>query len=228
MKRMTLMIILAVSMIALMPMISTSNASPETDTHAASAEEAVHSAASDGHGATADDHAAPASTPIAGVNEGFISGVTAIAIFLIVAGIASTMIWPKIVAGLDERNEKIVGEIAAAEAARKQAKEALDEYEKNLASARAESQKMLEETRASQGALAAQLKATADSELAAMREKAISEIESAKKQALNELYNESVNLATVMAGKILAREVTVDDQQKLMDESLAEMKSVNC
>jgi len=87
---------------------------------------------------------------------------------------------------------------------------------------------MIEETRASQGALAAQLKATADAELSAMREKAISEIESAKKQALNELYNESVNLATVMAGKILAREVTVDDQQKLMDESLAEMKSVNC
>jgi F-type H+-transporting ATPase subunit b len=219
MKRMTLMTILAAVLLALSPMTSAAFASSEPDPHAA---------ATDGH-AAADGHAAPAgSSPIAGVNEGIISGVTAIVIFLIVAGIASTMIWPKIVAGLDERNEKIVGEIAAAEDARKQAKEALDEYEKNLASARAESQKMIEETRASQGALAAQLKATADAELSAMREKAINEIESAKKQALNELYNESVNLATVMAGKILAREVTVDDQQKLMDESLAEMKSVNC
>jgi F-type H+-transporting ATPase subunit b len=219
MKRMTLMFILAALMLALSPIASSVLANSEPDPHAV---------VDGGHEAAAGDHAAPASTPIAGVNEGIISGVTAIVIFLIVAGIASTMIWPKIVAGLDERNEKIVGEIAAAEDARKQAKESLDEYEKSLANARAEAQQMIEETRASQGALAAQLKATADTELSAMREKAISEIESAKKQALNELYNESVNLATVMAGKILAREVTVDDQQKLMDESLAEMKSVNC
>jgi len=172
--------------------------------------------------------AAEKSSVIESKEAGIIPGVTAIALFLIVFGILAVMVWPKIVAGLDERNEKIVGEIAAAEEARKQAKEALDEYEKNLASARAESQKMLEETRAQQGALAAQLKATADAELSAMREKAVADIDAAKKQALNELYSESVNLATVMAGKILAREVTVDDQQKLMDESLAEMKSVNC
>lgn len=221
MKRMTLMIILAALMLALSPMVSTSFASSDpVDTHATT---------DDGHSAAAGDHGGgAASSPIATVKEGIIPAITAIVIFLIVAGISATMIWPKIVAGLDDRNDKIVGEIAAAEDARKQAKESLDEYEKSLASARAEAQQMIEETRASQGALAAQLKATADTELGAMREKAIADIDSAKKQALNELYTESVNLATVMAGKILAREVTVDDQQKLMDESLAEMKSVNC
>ncbi|MEX0876674.1 MAG: hypothetical protein WD114_04360, partial [Phycisphaerales bacterium] len=72
-----------------------------------------------------------------------------------------------------------------------------------------------------------QLKANADKELGAMREKALAEIESAKKQALAELYTESVNLATVMAGKILEREVTAGDQQRLMDESIAEMKTVS-
>ncbi|MGV6814426.1 MAG: F0F1 ATP synthase subunit B [Phycisphaerales bacterium] len=167
------------------------------------------------------------SSVIESPKAGVIPAATAIVIFLIVFGILATTVWPKIVAGLDERNEKIMGEIAAAEEARKQAKEALDQYEQNLADARAESQKMLEETKAQQASLAANLKATADAELAAMREKALADIDAAKKQALNELYNESVNLATVMAGKILAREVSVDDQQRLMDESLAEMKSVN-
>lgn len=176
------------------------------------------------HGGHGDAHAA---NPLAGVDEGFWTGVTAIVLFIIVFGLLSTMVWPKIVAGLDERNNKIVGEIAAAEQARKQAKDALDEYEKNLAAARAESQKMLEETRAQQSQLAAQLKANADAELGAMREKALAEIEAAKKQALGELYSESVNLATTMAGKILQRQVTVDDQQRLMDESIAEMKSVS-
>jgi F-type H+-transporting ATPase subunit b len=165
--------------------------------------------------------------PLASVKEGFWTGVTAIVIFVVVFALLSTMVWPKIVKGLDERNEKIVGEIAAAEEARKQAKEALDEYEKNLAEARAESQRMIEETRAQQSQLAAQLKANADAELAAMREKALAEIDAAKKQALGELYNESVNLASVMAGKILQRQVTVEDQQRLMDESIEEMKSVS-
>lgn len=168
-----------------------------------------------------------AANPLANPQEGLATGITAIVIFVIVLGLLSTMVWPKIVKGLDERNEKIVGEIAAAEAARQQAREALDEYEKNLAEARAESQKMLEETRAQQSQLAAQLKSNADTELGAMREKALAEIEAAKKQALGELYNESVNLATVMAGKILQRQVTADDQQRLMDESIAEMKSVS-
>ncbi|HCT46219.1 MAG: ATP synthase F0 subunit B [Phycisphaerae bacterium] len=168
-----------------------------------------------------------AANPLAGPKEGLATGITAIVLFVIVLALLSTMVWPKIIKGLDERNEKIVGEIAAAEAARKQAKEALDEYEKNLAEARAESQKMIEDTRAQQAQLAAQLKANADKELSDMREKALAEIEGAKKQALGEIYNESVNLASVMAGKILQRQVTADDQQRLMDESIAEMKSVS-
>jgi F-type H+-transporting ATPase subunit b len=196
------------------------------------AEDAVHDTHADSHGSShgdghGDGHGAKSSSPIAKAKEGLIPAATAIVVFVIVAGISATMIWPKIVTGLDERNEKIVGEIAAAEAARQQAKDALAQYEQNLADARAESQKMLEDTKAQQSALAAQLKATADSELSAMREKAVAEIDAAKKQALGELYNESVNLATVMAGKILQREVTADDQQRLMDESLNEMKSVN-
>lgn len=182
----------------------------------------------DTHATAAADHGGGhAANPLANPKEGLATGITAIVLFVIVFGLLSTMVWPKIVSGLDERNEKIVGEIAAAEQARMQAKEALNEYEKNLAEARAESQKMLEETRAQQSQLAAQLKANADAELGAMREKALAEIEAAKKQALGELYNESVNLATTMAGKILQRQVTADDQQRLMDESIAEMKSVN-
>jgi len=214
MKRFTLMIMLALTVLAFSPIAHSASAFMADDTHGADTS----------HG---DDHATSDPTVIAEPKAGIIPAVTAIVIFIIVLAILSTMVWPKITAGLDERNEKIVGEIAAAEQARKQAREALDEYEKNLAEARAESQKMIEDTRAQQSQLAAQLKATADTELSAMREKALSEIEGAKKQALGELYNESVNLASVMAGKILQRQVTAEDQQRLMEESIEEMKSVS-
>tara|TARA_R110000868_G_scaffold411617_1_gene706321 strand:+ start:409286 stop:409951 length:666 start_codon:yes stop_codon:yes gene_type:complete len=192
-----------------------------SDTAASHVDDAVHAA--DGHG---DGHGG-AANPLASPKEGFATGLTAIILFVIVLGLLSTMVWPKIVSGLDERNDKIKGEIAAAEDARKQAKEALNEYEKNLAEARAQAQQMLEETKATQTELAAQLKSRAEVELNEMREKAKADIDAAKKQALNELYTESVNLATVMAGKILKREVSINDEQRLMDESLAELKTVN-
>lgn len=161
------------------------------------------------------------------VQQGLATGITAVIVFAFAAAFLGAVVWPKLTVALDERAAKIQGEIEAAEEARRQAKEALDEYERNLAEARAEAQKMLDDTRAQQAELAAQLKSKADAELSAMREKATAEIEAAKKQALSEIYTESVNLASAMASKILQREVTVDDQQRLMDESLAEMKAVS-
>jgi F-type H+-transporting ATPase subunit b len=159
--------------------------------------------------------------------QGIATGITALVVFALGAAFLSVVVWPKVTGALDERANKIRSEIKAAEDARKQAKDALAEYERNLGEARAEAQKMLEATRSQQNAMAAELKAKADADLNAMREKAKADIEAAKKQALAEIYSESVMIATAMAGKILQREVSAGDQQRLMDESLAELKAAN-
>ncbi|MEM7755288.1 MAG: F0F1 ATP synthase subunit B [Planctomycetota bacterium] len=173
---------------------------------------------------------APAGTakqdgPVPTIPQGIISAITAVIVFGIVLFILGTQVWPKITKGLDDRSNKILSEIEAAEASRAQAKAALEEYEKSLAEARSESQKMLDETKAQQASLAADLRAKADRELNDMRERAMRDIDTAKKAALNEIYAESVTLATAIAGKILQREVTVDDQNRLVEESLGELKA---
>lgn len=162
---------------------------------------------------------------ISKIPEGVPSAVTSLLVFGIVMFVLAKVAWPKIQGGLADREEKIRSEIASAEAAREQAKAALDEYERSLAKARAESQRMLDETRAKQSELAAELKAKADAELTEMRSKALRDIESAKRSALDEIYAESVTLATGIAGKILSREVTVQDQDRMLQESLAELKA---
>lgn len=215
-------VLIALAIIAVTAL--TAQGAPDPADHGVDAAAHVDEAAAH-HGESGGDSSA--ASPIAKPKEGFAAGLTAMVLFVIVFAILSVAVWPKIVQGLDERNEKIKGEIAAAEDARMQAKEALNEYEKNLAEARAQAQQMLEETKTTQIELAAQLKSRAESELNEMREKAKLDIETAKKQAINELYNESVNLATVMAGKILQREVSANDEQRLMEESLAELKTVN-
>lgn len=177
--------------------------------------DAAHAAGEHGEG--------HASSPLATPKQGLGSAITALVVFGVVMFILATKVWPIITGGLDERNNKIREEIAAAEAAQIQARAALEEYEKSLAEARVEAQKMLDETRTEQGRLAAELKTKAERELGEMREKAKREIDSAKKAAISELYAESVGLATQIAGKILQREVTVADQTRMLEESLSEM-----
>src|SRR5262249_31820493 len=148
--------------------------------------------------------------------EALVPMIAALVVFTIVLAILGKFAWPRINKGLSERENKIREEIAAAEAARKQAKDALNQYEKSLADARAEAQRMLEKTKAQQQALAEELKAKADTELAAMRDRARRDIESAKRAAIGEIYEEAASAATRIAAKILQREVNARDQQRLI------------
>ncbi len=56
-----------------------------------------------------------------------------------------------------------------------------------------------------------------------MRDRAGREIDNAKRAALAELHAEAANLAAEIAGKILQREISTEDQQRLIDESLREL-----
>lgn len=195
------------------------------DGHAPPADAA--SAHEPGHDDHADDHADhEVVEAIPSDKQGMVVGVANIVLFFVILVVMATTVWPKINSGLAQRESKILSEIEAAEAARKQAKDALEQYERSLAEARSEAQKMLESTKAQQQALAAELRAKADAELTAMKEKATRDIESAKRAALNEIYTESATLATAMAGKILKREVSAGDQRRLVEETLGELQGV--
>ncbi|MCH8270427.1 MAG: F0F1 ATP synthase subunit B [Planctomycetes bacterium] len=181
--------------------------------------------------AQAEDHAADAGHEkgelLAPIKQGLPAMITAFVVFIIVFLVLKAKAWPVIAGGLDERSQKIRDEIAAAESAREDAKVALAGYEKSLIEARSESKKILDETKVYQLQLAAELKAKADVELARMKDRARRDIESAKKIAISEIYAEATNLATIMAGKILRRQVTEQDHARLMEESLSELSKMN-
>ncbi len=179
----------------------------------------------------ADTHAAAAGHEVVEAlptpAQGIVTGVTAIVVFLLVFAVLAVKVWPTITKALDERASKIREEIESAEMARKQAKDALDQYQQSLAQARAEAQKMLEQTKIQQTALAAELKSKADAELSEMRERAMRDIESAKRAAISEIYSDAANMASLVAGKILRREIRPSDQQALVEESLAKLQTVS-
>jgi F-type H+-transporting ATPase subunit b len=178
----------------------------------------------------ADEHAGAAHLPtnteaLGDVKAGVYTAVTALVVFCIVFAVLATKVWPAISKALDERAGKIREEIEAAEMARQQAKDALEQYQQSLAQARAEAQKMIESTKAQQAALAAELRAKADAELNQMRDRAMRDIETAKRAAVSEIYSMGTSLAVAAAGKILRRNVNSDDTQRLVEESLQQLQT---
>src|SRR5262245_53530355 len=63
------------------------------------------------------------------VQQGLVTGITAIVVFAVVLAILQVKVWPMITKALDERAAKIKSEIEAAEQARQQAKDALEQYQ---------------------------------------------------------------------------------------------------
>ena len=80
----------------------------EQDTHAQDSH-AVDAHGDDTHGAHASHEPVGA---IPSVKQGVVTGITAVIVFLVVAGVLGAKVWPTISKGLDERASKIKGEIA--------------------------------------------------------------------------------------------------------------------
>jgi F-type H+-transporting ATPase subunit b len=153
----------------------------------------------------------------------WLPGITALVVFAIAFAVLALKVWPQITKGLDDREKKIRDEIAAAEAAREQAKAALSEYQRNLAQARDEAAAMIAKAKNDAKAVADDLRTRNQAELVEMKTRATKEIESAKQAAIGAIYNEASNLAVSIAGKILQREINDRDQKHLVDESLKEL-----
>lgn len=153
----------------------------------------------------------------------WLPGVTALVVFLLAFGILYVKVWPRIVGGLEDRERKIREEIKAAEEAREQARAAQAEYQRQLEEARQETSRMISKAKADAKTVAQELRDRNEAELTDMKQRAAREIEQAKSAAVAELHAEAVTLATDIAGRILKREISAEDQKRLIDESLEEV-----
>jgi F-type H+-transporting ATPase subunit b len=151
------------------------------------------------------------------------SAVWTIVLFVVLMGVLGKFVWPQILKGLKGREEKIRDDLQRAESAAKQAMGTLREYELKLAQAQDETRRMMEQARGDAQKLSAQLKHEAEVEINQLRVRAEGDIRGAKEQALNEVYAAAGGLATDVASRILRRQISVEDQQRLVEESLREL-----
>jgi F-type H+-transporting ATPase subunit b len=138
--------------------------------------------------------------------------------FLVVFFFLAKFGLPQIKGTMNDRTEKIRGDIQAAENQREEAESLLAEYRAQLNDARAESGRIIEESRQAADQIKRDQESRLQDELAELRERAVADIESAKTQAMSDLRSEVAQLAIGAAETIVGRNLDQATQTRLVDD----------
>ena len=124
---------------------------------------------------------------------------------------------------LDERRQHIQDSVDAAEETRAEALRLLEEYKATLAKVRGESEEILERSRATAEHAKAEIMADAKEKSERVLEKAHEQIERDTRAALREIKSQIAELTALATEKVAASSLSAADQQRLIDEALAEL-----
>ncbi len=124
---------------------------------------------------------------------------------------------------LDERRQAVQDSMDAAEQARAEAHRLLDEYKQTLAKVRLEAEEIVERSRTTGEHAKAELMAEARAQSDRVLAQAHDQIERDTRAALRELKGQIAELTALATEKVAAASLGERDQQRLIDEALAEL-----
>jgi F-type H+-transporting ATPase subunit b len=153
-----------------------------------------------------------------------VAAIWVLSIFIILAIVLYRTAWKNVLAGLKAREARIRNDIAQAEATRAKAEATLKEYTAQLATAEQKVRDLLSKAATDAEQLATSLRTRAQQDAEEIKERATKEIEAARDQALTEIYQQTAELATSVAEKILRRNLNANDQRDLVNQSLSELQ----
>jgi len=144
-------------------------------------------------------------------------------VFLTFMFVLKKFAWKPLADGLDAREQRIRGDIDAAEAARVKAEQMLADHEAKLAGVQEEVKEILAEARRDAEHTKNEIMAVAQGEAEATRDRALGDIERARDQALKDLFDHVSTQVTAATEHVLGRSLDAADQQRLIAEALADV-----
>ena len=125
---------------------------------------------------------------------------------------------PRIATMLDERRQKIQGDLEKAEETRRTAEQELADYRQQLAGAREESNRIIEEARQTADQMRRDLQAKAEEEAQATVARAQDEIRAERDRVFQELRAQVGQIAVDLAGRVVGESLDERSHQRLIDE----------
>lgn len=164
------------------------------------------------------------------VEPGPFAGSLADAIYAVVAFVILLLIlwwkaWKPMLTALRARQEYIEKQIADSEKTHQKAEELLAEYQAKLDRAEEKGQQIIAAHTKEAQSQSANIVAQAKERIEAIKAKAKDDIQTAQDAAQMELITKAGEIVTQLGSEILGRSITDEDNQKLMDQAIQELKN---
>ncbi len=145
--------------------------------------------------------------------------------FLVLLGLLAKFAWRPLLAALDARQESIRKSLDDARAAKQELERLNVDSQKILAQARTEADGILSATRSDANRFRDELKQKAQAEAAGIVKNAERQIQQETARALQQIRAEAVDISIAIASKLLQRNVSRADNERLIEETFKEIEA---
>ena len=144
--------------------------------------------------------------------------------FLVLLGLLAKFAWRPLLRALEARQEAIKNSLEGADRAKEELAHMQQEAAKILEQARIEADSILSRTRSDAERLREELKVKAKEEADTMVRNAEQQIQLRTRQALQQIRHEVGDIAVTIASKLLERNLTNEDNDRLIRETLQQLE----
>jgi F-type H+-transporting ATPase subunit b len=145
--------------------------------------------------------------------------------FLVLLVVFNKLAWQPLKRVLQTREELIRKSLDDAHKAKQELERLHVESQRILTEARVSADKILSETRSDANRLRDELKQKAQSEAAGIVKNAERQIEMETARALQQIRTEAVDLSVALASKLLQRNLTKEDNERLIEETFRQIEA---
>ena len=143
--------------------------------------------------------------------------------FLVLLGLLAKFAWGPLLKALESRRDSIRKSLDDAQQARVELERVNQESAQIVRAARAEADAIISQTRSAAEALREEIKQKARAEGAALVRNAEREIQLETARALQQIRREAVDLSVMIASKLIGRNLSKDDNARLIEEALTQI-----
>ena len=148
-----------------------------------------------------------------------------IIVFLILLGLLARFAWKPLLEALENRQASIRRALDDAAKAKQELERLHGESQQILAAARAEAETIVARTREDANRLRDDMRQKAQQEAANIVKNAQKQIELETARALQQIRHEAVDLSVAIASKLLQRNVSKEDNERLLEETFKQLEA---
>jgi len=148
-----------------------------------------------------------------------------IVVFLVLLALLGKFAWRPLLEALDARQESIRRSLDDAAKAKQELERLQVESQRILAEARAEAEAIVARTREDANRLRDEMRQKAQQEAANIVKNAQKQIELETARALQQIRHEAVDLSVAIASKLLQRNVSKEDNERLIEDTFRQLEA---